>query len=36
MYIYLCGLRHWLPFYEWLILKSGKNNYDFDDAVFTT
>jgi len=37
VYIFMWATPIGLPFYEWLILKSGKKIiYDFDDAVFTS
>ena len=37
VYIYMWATPIGLPFYEWLILKSGKKViYDFDDAVFSS
>jgi len=37
IYIFMWATPIGLPFYEWLILKSGKKIiYDFDDAIFAT
>ena len=36
VYIFMWATPIGLPFYEWIIKKSGKKIiYDFDDAIFT-